>query len=49
MKRKVLKLIVFFTVFFRFTIQRECRIALIEFKSQELINVYSEIDATLKP
>jgi len=48
MKRKVLKFIAAFTVFFRFTIERECRLSLIQYKNQELINVYSEIDTILK-
>lgn len=43
MKRKVLKFIAIFTVFFRFTIARECRISVIQYRMQELRNVYSEM------
>lgn len=38
MKRKILKFIARFTIFFRFTIERECRIAIIEYKMQKLTN-----------
>lgn len=39
MKRKVLKFIAVFTVFFSFTIERECRLALIEYKRMKLTNI----------
>lgn len=37
-KRKLLKFIAFFTVFFRMTIMRDARIALIQYKIQKLEN-----------
>jgi len=49
MKRKILKFIARFTVFFRFTIARECRVSVIQYRMQKLTNVYSEIDTFTKP
>jgi hypothetical protein len=46
-KRKLLKIIARFTVFFRMTIIRDCRVALIEYKYQTLKNCYYQIDTDI--
>lgn len=44
MKRKILKFIARFKIFFRFTIKRDCRISLIEYSMMKLKNTYSDIE-----
>lgn len=46
-KRKLLKFIARFTVFFRMTIMRDARVSIIQYKMQKLENVYSKIDTTI--
>lgn len=50
-KRKLLKFIARFTVFFRMTIMRDARVSLIEYKMQKLENlgsVYDGVDTDIE-
>jgi hypothetical protein len=48
-KKKIFKIIAFFTVNSRFySISREARLAIIEYKRQRLINSFKDIDTELK-
>lgn len=48
MKLKILKLIAWFTVKYRFrSLSREARLALLQYKYQELINPFTKIDTDI--